>query len=92
MVADIKREIIKAYSIEHLEAGVALRGSLFIDQDGIVHHQIVNDLMMGRNIDEIMRMVDVPQFHEEHGEGLPGTTGKGRKGWGFTGRCRQISV
>ncbi|WP_163369258.1 redoxin domain-containing protein, partial [Enterobacter hormaechei] len=58
MVADIKHDIIKAYGIEHPEAGVALRGSFLIDKEGVVRHQVVNDLPLGRNIDEMIRMVD----------------------------------
>ncbi|MEN3260639.1 peroxiredoxin C [Sodalis endosymbiont of Spalangia cameroni] len=82
MVADIKREIIKAYGIEHPDAGVALRGSFLIDKDGIVRHQVVNDLPLGRNIDEMMRMVDALQFHEEHGEVCPAQWEKGQEGMG----------
>lgn len=80
MVADIKREIIKAYGIEHPDAGVALRGSFLIDKDGIVRHQVINDLPLGRNIDEMMRMVDALQFHEEHGEVCPAQWEKGQEG------------
>jgi peroxiredoxin (alkyl hydroperoxide reductase subunit C) len=80
MVADIKREIQKAYGIEHPEAGVALRGSFLIDDKGIVRHQVVNDLPLGRNIDEMLRMVDALQFHEEHGEVCPAQWEKGKKG------------
>ncbi|AIN47515.1 peroxiredoxin C [Candidatus Palibaumannia cicadellinicola] len=80
MVADIKREIIKAYGIEHPYAGVALRGSFLIDKEGIVRHQVVNDLPLGRNIDEIIRMVDALQFHEEHGEVCPAQWQKGEDG------------
>ena len=47
---------------------MALRGSFLIDKNGIVRHQVVNDLPLGRNIDEMLRMVDALQFHEEHGE------------------------
>ena len=54
MVADIKREIQKAYGIEHPDEGVALRGSFLIDANGIVRHQVVNDLPLGRNIDEML--------------------------------------
>ena len=82
MVADIKHEIIKAYGIEHPEAGVALRGSFLIDKKGIVRHQVVNDLPLGRNIDEMMRMVDALQFHEEHGEVCPAQWEKGKEGMG----------
>ncbi|MEY5440043.1 redoxin domain-containing protein, partial [Salmonella enterica subsp. enterica serovar Corvallis] len=72
MVADIKREIQKAYGIEHPEAGVALRGSFLIDANGVVRHQVVNDLPLGRNIDEMLRMVDALQFHEEWEKGKEG--------------------
>jgi len=82
MVADIKREIQKAYGIEHPDAGVALRGSFLIDKEGVVRHQVVNDLPLGRNIDEMLRMVDALQFHEEHGEVCPAQWEKGKKGMG----------
>ncbi len=71
LVADIKREIIKAYDIEHPEAGVAFRASFLIDETGVVRHQVVNDLPLGRNIDEMLRMVDALNFHDEHGEVCP---------------------
>lgn len=80
MVADTKREIIKAYGIEHPETGVALRGSFLIDRKRIVRHQVVNDLPLGRNIDEMMRMVDALQFYEEHGEVCPAQWKKGQEG------------
>ncbi|WKX25981.1 peroxiredoxin C [Tatumella ptyseos] len=82
MVADIKREIQQAYGIEHPEAGVALRGSFLIDKDGVVRHQVVNDLPLGRNVDEMLRMVDALQFHEEHGEVCPAQWEKGKEGMG----------
>lgn len=80
MVADIKREIMKAYGIEHPEAGVALRGSFLVDKNGVVRHQVVNDLPLGRNIDEMLRMVDALQFHEEHGDVCPAQWEKGKEG------------
>ncbi|MGL9769192.1 MAG: peroxiredoxin C [Sodalis sp. (in: enterobacteria)] len=80
MVADIKREIIQAYAIEHLNAGVALRGSFLIDKNGIIRHQVVNDLPLGRNVDEMIRMVDALQFHEKHGEVCPAQWKKGQEG------------
>jgi len=82
LVADVKHEIIKAYGIEHPEAGVALRGSFLVDKEGIVRHQVVNDLPLGRNIDEMIRMVDALQFHEEHGEVCPAQWEKGNEGMG----------
>ncbi|WWO98876.1 MAG: peroxiredoxin C [Candidatus Dasytiphilus stammeri] len=71
MVADVKHEIQKAYGIEHPQLGVALRASFLIDKKGIIRHQVVNDLPLGRNIDEMLRMVDALQFHEKHGEVCP---------------------
>lgn len=79
MVADMKREITKAYDLEH-DIGAALRGSFLIDRDGIVRHQVVNDLPLGRNVDEMLRMVDALQFTEEHGEVCPAGWKKGDEG------------
>ncbi len=93
MIADSKRDIQKAYGIEHPEAGVALRGSFLIDKAGVVRHQVVNDLPLGRNIDEMLRMIDALQFHEEHGEVCPAQWEKGKKGMGASpeGVARYLS-
>lgn len=80
LVADMKHEICQAYGVEHPEAGVAFRGTFLIDQNGMVRHQVVNDLPLGRNVDELLRMVDALQFHEEHGEVCPAGWNKGDKG------------
>ena len=79
MVADVTHAICKAYGIEH-EAGVALRGAFIIDKQGIVRAQVVNDLPIGRNVDELLRLVDAVQFHEEHGMVCPAGWQKGQKG------------
>jgi peroxiredoxin (alkyl hydroperoxide reductase subunit C) len=79
LVADIKHEICKAYDVE-AEAGVAYRGSFLIDKNGVVRHQVVNDLPLGRNIDEMLRMIDALQFTEEHGEVCPAGWSKGKAG------------
>jgi peroxiredoxin (alkyl hydroperoxide reductase subunit C) len=79
LVADIKHEICKAYDVE-AEGGVAYRGSFLIDTAGIVRHQVVNDLPLGRNIDEMIRMVDALQFVEEHGEVCPAGWKNGDEG------------
>jgi peroxiredoxin (alkyl hydroperoxide reductase subunit C) len=79
MVADVKHEICKAYDVE-LDGGVALRGSFLIDRAGVVRHQVVNDLPLGRNIDEMLRMIDALQFTEEHGEVCPAGWKKGDAG------------
>ncbi|MEZ5525294.1 MAG: peroxiredoxin C [Pseudomonadales bacterium] len=80
LVADMKHEICQAYDVEHPEAGVAFRGTFLIDKEGVVRHQVVNDLPLGRNVDELLRMVDALQFHEEHGEVCPAGWNKGDKG------------
>ena len=80
LVADMKHEICQAYGVEHPEAGVAFRGTFLIDLNGQVRHQVVNDLPLGRDIDELLRMVDALQFHEEHGEVCPAGWTKGDKG------------
>jgi len=80
LVADVKHEICQAYDVEFADAGVAFRGSFLIDKDGTVMHQVVNHLPLGRNIDEMLRMIDALQFHEEHGEVCPAGWNKGDKG------------
>jgi len=80
MVADVKHEISQAYGIEHPAAGVALRASFLIDQKGVVHHQVVNDLPLGRNVDEMLRMVDALQHNEKYGEVCPAGWKPGEEG------------
>ncbi|MCL6416284.1 peroxiredoxin C [Aestuariirhabdus sp. Z084] len=79
LVADVKHEICRAYDVE-AEGGVAFRGSFLIDEDGLVRHQVVNDLPLGRNVDEMLRMIDALAFHQEHGEVCPAGWNKGDKG------------
>lgn len=79
LAADVKHEICRAYDVES-EGGVAFRGSFLIDEDGLVRHQIVNDLPLGRNVDEMLRMVDALAFHQEHGEVCPAGWQQGDKG------------
>ncbi|MCX7122508.1 MAG: peroxiredoxin [Gammaproteobacteria bacterium] len=80
MVADINHKIMEAYGVEHPEAGVAFRASFLIDQKGVVRHQVVNDLPLGRDMDELIRMVDALQFFDEHGEVCPAGWQKGQAG------------
>ena len=77
LIADINHSICQAYGVEHPTAHVALRGAFLIDKNGIVRSQIVNDLPLGRNIDELLRLVDALQFHEKHGEVCPAGWTKG---------------
>ena len=79
IVADVNHEITRAYGVEH-PASIALRASFLIDKDGSVRHQVVNDLPLGRNVDEMLRVVDALQFHEKHGEVCPAGWQKGEDG------------
>lgn len=85
LVADVKHSICQDYDVEFADAGVAFRGSFLIDKDGVVRHQVVNDLPLGRNVDEMLRMVDALQFTEEHGEVCPAGWKDGDKGMVPTG-------
>ena len=79
LVADMTHSICQSYDVES-EGGVAYRGSFLIDEDGLVRHQVVNDLPLGRNVDEMLRMVDALAFHQEHGEVCPAGWKDGDKG------------
>lgn len=79
LVADIKHEIMRAYGVEHTD-GVALRASFLIDRAGIVQHAVVNNLALGRNVDEMIRVIEALQFTEQHGEVCPAGWQKGQSG------------
>lgn len=70
MVADLNKSIARNYGVLH-DDSVALRGTFLVDQKGIVRHQLINDLPLGRNVDETIRMVDALQFFETNGEVCP---------------------
>lgn len=77
LVADVNHAICQAYGVEHPTAHIALRAAFLIDKHGIVRSQIVNDLPLGRNIDEMLRLIDALQFHEVHGDVCPAGWNKG---------------
>ncbi|MHB0939795.1 MAG: redoxin domain-containing protein [Armatimonadota bacterium] len=79
LVADLDKNIARAYGVLHNEA-VALRGLFLIDREGVVRHAVINDLPLGRNVDEELRMVDALQYHEEFGEVCPANWQKGEEG------------
>ena len=79
MAADINHDICRAYDVEAAD-GVAFRGAFIIDREGNVRSQLVNDLPLGRNIDELIRLVEALQFTDEHGEVCPAGWNKGDKG------------
>lgn len=79
MVADLTKQISTDYDVLANNA-VAYRGTFLIDQDFKVRHQLVNDLPLGRNIDEALRMVKALKFHQEQGEVCPANWNKGQAG------------
>ena len=70
LVADLNKDIGRAYDVL-LPGGISLRGLFLIDKDGVVRHQVVNDLPLGRSVDEALRMVQALQFFEQNGEVCP---------------------
>lgn len=78
LVADLSKEISRDYGVLFGES-IALRGLFLIDKEGVVRHSVVNDLPLGRNIDEAIRMVDALQFFEEHGDVCPANWQQGEE-------------
>ena len=79
MVADISKSISRDYGVL-VDDAVSLRGLFLLDKEGIIRHSLINDLPLGRNVDEAIRMVDALQFTEEHGEVCPANWSKGKTG------------
>lgn len=80
LVADMTHNICRSFGVEHPAAGVALRGAFLIDKEAVVRSEIVNDLPLGRNVAEILRLFDALQFHEKHGEVCPANWKQGDAG------------
>jgi len=78
LIADLTKDIARAYDVL-LPDGVALRGLFLIDPKGVVRHQVVNDLPLGRSVDEALRMVKALQFSEKHGEVCPANWQEGSR-------------
>ena len=79
LVADIDKSIARNYGVL-LDDAVALRGLFLIDKEGIVRHAVVNDLPLGRNVDEALRMLDALRFHETRGDVCPANWEEGQAG------------
>ncbi|MCX6111041.1 MAG: peroxiredoxin [Proteobacteria bacterium] len=79
VVSDINKSIARDYDVLVAADGVALRGAFLIDKAGVVRQQTINDLPLGRNIDEFLRLAEALQYHEEHGEVCPANWKKGEK-------------
>jgi len=78
LVADLDKKISESYGVL-LDGRVALRGLFLIDKAGIVRHSLVNDLPLGRNVDEALRVLDALQFIEKHGEVCPANWRQGQE-------------
>jgi peroxiredoxin 2/4 len=80
LVADLRKEIARDYGVLLDDMGVALRGLCLIDKEGVVRHVVINDLPLGRSVDEALRMLDALQFTEQHGEVCPANWKEGDEG------------
>jgi peroxiredoxin (alkyl hydroperoxide reductase subunit C) len=78
LVSDLSKSISRDYGVL-LDAGIALRGLFLIDREGIIRHQVVNDLPLGRNVNEALRILHALQFTEKHGEVCPANWNKGEE-------------
>ena len=83
LIADVSKNIARDYGVLFNEE-VALRGLFLIDKEGVIRHSTINDLPIGRNVSEALRVIDALQFHEEHGEVCPANWEKGKKGMAAT--------
>ena len=79
LVSDLNKNISRSYGVLFDES-IALRGLFLIDKAGVVRHEVINDLPLGRSVDEALRMVDALTFHEEHGEVCPANWKHGESG------------
>ncbi len=79
MVADQTHKISRSYGVLLEDKGLALRGLFLIDKEGLIRHMVVNDLPLGRSVDEAIRMVDALQFFETNGEVCPANWKPGAK-------------
>lgn len=79
ILSDINKQICRDYDVLKEEEGIAYRGLFLIDREGTVRHQLVNDLPLGRSVEEALRMIDALTFYEQHGEVCPANWQKGKE-------------
>jgi len=79
IVSDITKDVAKAYQVLKEDEGIAYRGLFLIDKQGVIRHALVNDLPLGRSIDEVIRTLDALVFHEKNGEVCPANWSHGAK-------------
>ncbi len=85
IVSDIHKSIARSFQILKEDEGIAYRALFLIDREGIVRHELVNDLPLGRSVDEVLRILDALIFHEQHGEVCPANWTQGAKSMRATG-------
>ena len=71
LIADLNKSIAESYGVLNAQEGIAYRGLFLIDQEGIIRHQVVNDLPIGRSVDDALRVIDAWNYHQTHGEVCP---------------------
>lgn len=79
LVSDLNKEIAKKYGVLKEDDGIAFRGQFILDKKGVIRHQLINDLPIGRSVDEVLRLLDAIHFHEEHGDVCPANWQAGSK-------------
>ena len=79
LVADLSKNISRSYAVLLEDAGIALRGLFIINKEGILKHATINHLDLGRNIDEVLRLLDAVDYTEQYGEVCPVNWKKGEK-------------
>lgn len=79
IVSDVTKHIAKTYGVLNETQGIAYRGLFILDKNGVIRHQLINDLPIGRSIDEALRVIDAIDFHEKHGEVCPANWQPGKK-------------
>lgn len=77
LISDINKNIAHDYGVLHEEEGIAYRGLFLIDKNGVIRHQVINDLPLGRSVDEALRILDALIYFEKHGEVCPANWKKG---------------
>lgn len=80
LIADDAKKLSEAFDVVHAESGLSYRATFLIDKDGVVQSATHNNLPLGRNMEELVRMVDALQFHEENGEVCPANWQPGKAG------------
>lgn len=79
LVSDLNKTIAKDYHVLNEAEGIAFRGLFLIDKNGVIRHQLINDLPIGRSVDEALRVIDALIFHEKHGDVCPANWKSGDK-------------